>query len=53
MGKADAEVEVPPADNPELSKVLLFNPGVDQTVALCVSPTARKSGFLISASPFI
>ena len=53
-GTADTEIRVPSAENPELSKVILsLKPGVGQNIALCASPTARISAFLISTFSFL
>jgi len=39
------------AENPKISTVPSFTPGVNQNTASHVSPTATKSAFLISAFP--
>ena len=47
LGTLDTEVKVPCAENPELSKVLSFKPGVGQSIASHASPAARHSTLLI------
>lgn len=51
MGSADAEIKVPSLENPELSQVLSFKPGVraGQIVAWRASAAAKHSVFVISA----
>ena len=49
---ADAEIKVPSAEDPELSKVLSFTPGLGQKIVLRASPTARNYAFLIFAFSF-
>ena len=46
---ADAEIEVPSAENPKPSRVLSFKIGVGHEIVLHASFTARDSPFLISA----
>ena len=41
-GTTDAEIRVPFAENPELSKVLCLEPGVGDNVALHALPAARN-----------
>ena len=41
-GTANAEVKVPSAENPALSKVFSFKPGLDQNIVLHASPAARN-----------
>ena len=41
------------AENPELSKVSSFKPGLGQDIAFYASPAARISVFLISLSKFV
>ena len=48
-GTKDVETQVPAAENPQLSKVLSFQPGGGHDIALHVSLTARNPAFLISA----
>ena len=47
MDTADAEIRVPSADNPKLSKVLSFEPGVSQNTASQALPAARNSTLLL------
>ena len=51
MGSADAEIKVPSLENPELSQVLSFKPGVraGQIVAWRASAAAKHSVFVIFA----
>ena len=49
---ADAEIKVPSAEIPELSRVLSFKLGVGQNVAFHALPTARNCAFLIFAFSF-
>ena len=53
LGTVDAEIEVPPAENRELSRVLpfTFTHAADLNVALYASPAVGYSVFLISFQP--
>ena len=46
MGTADAETRVCSAENPEVTNVRSFKPGVGQNIAAHASPTARNSFFV-------
>ena len=46
----DGQIKDPSAENPDLSKFLSSNPEAGLNITLHVSPTARKSTFLISVS---
>ena len=41
-------MKVSSAENPEVSKVLSFEPDVGQNIALCALPTARNSAFTVA-----
>ena len=45
-------MNLPSAENPEISKILTVRPRVDQNIALHASPTVRNSAFLISTFSF-
>ena len=50
-GTADAEITVPSVENPEMTYVLLLEPGVGQNRSMRASPTARNV-FLVLISTF-
>ena len=47
----DAEILVPSAKIPELSKAVYFTPGAGRNIAIHALPAARMSAFLIPAFP--
>ena len=51
-GTAGAEIKAPAAENLELSKVLSFQAGVGQNIALRASPAAGNTILLICTFPF-
>ena len=51
QGIADAEIKIPSAENPALSKFLSCALGVGENIALRASPAAEYSALLIFALP--
>ena len=51
VGTADAEINIPSVENPELKNVLPLTPGVGQNIAMLASSNAR-SFFLVLFSTF-